>query len=104
MGLKNDIHNFVVAYEQCQRNKMETINSPGLLHPLPISSEKWEYIDMDFITGLNKVSRNDCIFVVVNHLAKYIHFIPIDITYKSHQHTIVLWKTSISFMDHLNHL
>ena len=32
---------------------------------------------MDFITGLPKVNREDCIFVVVDRLTKYAHFFAI---------------------------
>ena len=56
---------------------MENIALPGKLQPLNIPNQKWEDISMDFITGLPKVEGKDAIWVIVNHLTKYAHFIPI---------------------------
>ena len=53
-GLKSDIKNFVVGCLVCQKNKVETINTPGLLQPLSTPSQCWEEVSMDFITGLPK--------------------------------------------------
>jgi len=53
-GMKKDIQNFITKCEVCQRNKGETVKTPGLLQPLPIPNQRWEEISMDFITGLPK--------------------------------------------------
>ena len=48
-GLKYDIQNFLVEYLVFQKNKVDTIKTPGLLQPLSIPSQRWEEVSMDFI-------------------------------------------------------
>ena len=68
----------------CQAAKHENVTPPGLLQPLPISSEVWIDISMDFITTLPKSAGKDVIFVVVDRLSIYSHFMAI-----SHPYTAV---------------
>jgi hypothetical protein len=50
---------------------------------LKIPQWKWEEISMDFIVGMPKTqSVFDSIWVIVDHLSKVAHFIPIKTTYK----------------------
>ena len=53
-GMKQDIRNFFVECEVCQRNKGETVKSPSTLQSLLIPPTIWKDISMDFITGLPK--------------------------------------------------
>ena len=57
-----------------QQNKVETINTLGLLQPLSIPSQRWEEVSMDFITGLPKSEGKNVIMMVVERLTKYAHF------------------------------
>ena len=40
---------------------------------------------MDFIVGLPKAQKRDCIYVVVDRLTKYAHFFPITTIYSAMQ-------------------
>ena len=62
---------------------METINTPGLLQPLSIPSQRWEEVSMDFITGLPKSKGKSVIMVIVDRLAKYTHFYALSHPFKS---------------------
>ena len=43
----------------------------GLLQPLPVPTDRWEEVSMDFITGLPRTKAGyDAILVVVDHLTK----------------------------------
>jgi hypothetical protein len=64
--MKQDIRKFVAECEICQRNKGETVKSPGTLQPLPIPPDIWKDISMDFITGLPKSGNKSVIMVVVD--------------------------------------
>jgi len=73
-GMKKEILTFVAECDVCQRHKGETVNTPGTLQPLPISTSIWTEVSMDFITGLPKSGNKSVIMVVVDRLSKYAHF------------------------------
>jgi hypothetical protein len=72
-----NIRKYVAECDLCQRNKIENVSIPRLLHLLHIPNQKWEEISMDFIEGLPISDGKDKILVVVvvDRLTKYAHFI-----------------------------
>jgi hypothetical protein len=82
-GMKRTIAEYVALCDNCQRVKVERQRPAGLLQPFKIPEWKWEEISMDFIMGLPKTqSGYDSIWVIVDHLSKVMHFIPVKTTYK----------------------
>lgn len=76
-GMKRDIRNYIRRCDVCQHNKAEQVASPGMLQPLPIPVRIWEEISMDFIDGLPVSGGFTTVWVVVDMLSKYAHFVPI---------------------------
>jgi hypothetical protein len=82
-GMKRAIAEYVALCDNCQRVKTERQRPVGLLQPLKIPKWKWEEISMDFIVGLPKTqSGYDSIWVILDHLSKVVHFIPVKTAYK----------------------
>ena len=57
---------FVRGCSTCQRNKSEHLHPAGLLQPLPVPSEIWSDISIDFIEGFPKVGGKCVVLTVVD--------------------------------------
>ncbi|KAA3466785.1 integrase [Gossypium australe] len=61
----------------CQQVKIENQVLSRYLHPIMIPEWKWERVTMDFVTSLKiLLKRKDSIWVIIDKLAKFSHFIP----------------------------
>jgi hypothetical protein len=67
----------------CQQARISNTLHAGLLQPLPIPSQVWEDVAMDFITGLPLLFGYTTILVVIDRLTKYAHFFPMKSDYSS---------------------
>jgi hypothetical protein len=66
---------------------------PGLMQPLSIPGWKWEEIVMDFIIGLPTTEKGfDSIWVIVDRLTKFAHFIPMKTDYRPHQYADIYFQ------------
>ncbi|GMY32311.1 Transposon Tf2-2 polyprotein [Fagus crenata] len=81
LGMKTRVKEFIRQCDICQRHKVDNLSPAGLLQPLPIPTQVWSDISMDFIDGLPTSQGKTTIFVVVDRLSKYAHFIPISHPY-----------------------
>ena len=70
-----DVKMFVNRCAICQYNKYNTHSPYGLLQPLATPNQVWEEISMDFITNLPSFGSKTTIWVVVDRLTKFAHFI-----------------------------
>ncbi|XP_072076713.1 uncharacterized protein [Arachis hypogaea] len=74
-NMQRDICRYVLSYSICQRAKVDTKLSVGLLQPLLIPSQVWEDIVMDFIVALPPANGYSVIMVIIDRLTKFSHFI-----------------------------
>lgn len=76
-GMHKDVIELIKRCQECQENKYATTSPTGLLSPLPIPSQIWSNVSMDFVEGLPRSKGYNSILVVVDRLSKYSHFIPL---------------------------
>ena len=74
--IKKDVIRICGRCITCRKAKSKVMPY-GLYTPLPVPSEPWVDISMDFVLGLPRTKRGrDSIFVVVDRFSKMAHFIP----------------------------
>jgi hypothetical protein len=93
-GMKSDVKRFIRECDICQRVKAENVSPAGLLQPLPIPDRPWLSISMDFIEGLPLSQGYSIIWVVVDRLTKYAHFLAL-------KHPYTAEKLAQVFMNQL---
>lgn len=76
-GMRRAVEDFVRDYTICQRNKTTSLHPVGLLQPLPVPTQVWEDIAMDFIEGLPRVNGKIVVLTVVDRFSKYVQFTPL---------------------------
>lgn len=84
-GMKKMVKTWIRECDVCQRCKPDLSAYPGLLQPLPIPNKIWNEISMDFINGLPSSQGKTVIFVVVDRLSKYAHFMSLNHPYNAQQ-------------------
>ena len=81
--MHKDIAKFVKPYIVCQQAKSANTHPGGLLQPLPIPQQIWEDISMDFIVGLPLSKGLPVIFVVMDRLSMFGHFMQLKVDFSS---------------------
>lgn len=84
-GLTKIVREFVSHCHTCEQHKNDQKLPKGLLSPLPIPNQIWEYVSMDFVEGLPSSEGKQTILVVVDRLSKCPHFLPLKYLYIEHQ-------------------
>nr|GFC44326.1 reverse transcriptase domain-containing protein [Tanacetum cinerariifolium] len=76
-NIKAEIATYVRKCLTCAKVKVEYQKPSGLLVQPEILQWKWENITMNFVTKFpKKTTDQDTIWVIVNRLTKYAHFLP----------------------------
>ncbi|GJR42130.1 putative reverse transcriptase domain-containing protein [Tanacetum coccineum] len=76
-NMKAEIATYVSKCLTCAKVKIEYQKPSGLLVQPEIPQWKWENITMDFVTKLPRTAAGqDTIWVIVDHLTKSAHFLP----------------------------
>lgn len=76
-----DIKDFVRSCATCLVIKPSNSKQEGLLSPLSIPNTVWDEISIDFVTSLLRSHGKTAIFVIVDHLSKSVHFVPLKTPY-----------------------
>jgi hypothetical protein len=85
--IKREIAKYVAECDTCRRVKADHLRPTGNLQSLSIPKWKWEDICMDFIVGLpHTLCGYNSIWVIVDHLTKFAHFIHVATTYRVNQY------------------
>lgn len=80
-AMHRTVREYVAACEVCQKAKYSSLSPAGLLQPLPVPSQVWEDVSMDFIDGLPRSEGHTSLMVVVDRLTKSAHLIPLSHPY-----------------------
>ena len=94
---KKVVLDYIKQCDVCQRYKIDHQKPAGLLQPLPIPTQVWTDISMDFIDSLLSSKGKTVLLVVVDQLFKYAHFIPM-----SHPYTAP--KVAQTFFENVSKL
>lgn len=77
---------------ECQRNKVETVASPGLLQSLPMPERVCEDMSMDFVEGLPVSHGFNVIWIIVDRFSKFAIFIPLKHPFSATQLSRIFMK------------
>lgn len=72
------LEKYVKSCLQCQASKSRTGKQFGTYTPLDVADDRWRFINIDFLTGMEPdiITKNDSILVVIDRFSKMAHFIP----------------------------
>jgi hypothetical protein len=85
--MKRELAKYVSNCDTCRKVKADHLRPVGNLQPLSIPEWKWENICMDSIVGLPRTSCGyNSMWVIMDRLTKFTHFIPISTTYRVRQY------------------
>ncbi|KAL6485488.1 hypothetical protein MHYP_G00048800 [Metynnis hypsauchen] len=74
-SIERNIHAFVMSCEMCARCKASWSWLQGLLHPLPVPTQPWSFVSLDFVTSLPPSRGNTVILVLVDRFSKACKFV-----------------------------
>jgi hypothetical protein len=81
--MKCEAARYVSECDTYRKVKADYMKPGGLLQPLSIPEWKWDDISRDFTVGLPLTARKfDSIWVIVDRLSKYAHFITVNTMYR----------------------
>jgi hypothetical protein len=81
--MKREVAHYVSKCDTYQKVNADYMKPGGLLQPLSIPKWKWDDISIDFVVGLPMTAHKfDSIWVIVDQLSKFAHFIPVNTNYR----------------------
>ena len=74
--MQRDVRRYVAGCSVCQRVKDVNKAPAGLLQPLPVPNDKFDYWTIDIITGLPEIDGFNALIVCVDKFGKLCRLIP----------------------------
>lgn len=94
--MESSIRAYVNSCPQCQRIKVRSSKSQGLLHPLPPATAPGQSLSMDFITDLPETEKGfTAIMLVCDRFSKLVRLIPTNMS------NLTAPATARLFVDHI---
>ena len=87
-SMAKDVEAFCKSCGTCQTTKTSTMKPKGLLHTLPVPTEPWASLAMDFVGPFLEVHRYDYLLVVICQLTSLVHLLPTTTTARA---TDIAW-------------
>ena len=80
-GMTREVEDYCRSCVMCAANKTSSQRPGGMLRQLPIPSEPWESIGIDFVGPLQpSANGNDCIMAIVDRFSKMVLWQPCKLT------------------------
>jgi len=92
-GITSDVEAYVRSCGSCAQNKSSTQALAGFLHPLPVPSNWFLEIALDFVGPLPESNGYDCILIMTDRLTDYILIEPTVTTATAPEITLPFYKT-----------
>lgn len=90
--MSRDIKRYTETCDICQKSKPRRHAPVGLLQPIPIPSQPFEVVSMDFIPELPNSEGFDNILVIIDKLTKYALFIPTTVNVTKEETAALFFK------------
>ena len=76
-GMDNDVAAYIRSCHECQKSRISTQKETGFLHPLPIPSDRFRDVGIDWCFLERSINQGfDSIMIVICRLTKFTVFIP----------------------------
>jgi len=76
--IHHEVQKFCNSCQVCLKVKEDARPPQGLLHSLPIPTQPWQSIGMDFIGPFPEVDGYNYLWVVICHMINMVHLIPVN--------------------------
>ena len=92
-GITSDVKAYVRSCSSCTQNKSSTQAPTGFLHLLPVPSNRFLEIALDFIGPLPESNGYDCIVIMTDRLMDYVLIEPMVTTAMAPEITLLFYQT-----------
>jgi hypothetical protein len=92
-GLDHDVEEYIRSCDSCARNKASTQSPAGLLHPMPVPSNRFSEMALDFVGPVPKSNGFDMILGMTDRLINYVKLEPVHTTATAQEIADVVYRS-----------